>query len=120
MATSGRETFMEVYKKHYDKVLEEYQKQHPPGSKRGRKPDRLPEWLDKAVQEEALRMSYRNLLGEIMARDTAARMALTGEQRYTNALAHPLAGQGGLAPDARWSVLSTENIPLEDAIVRNR
>lgn len=63
---------------------------------------------------------YHNFLGEIQARDAAARMGLTAEQLTINPPLHPLAGTGGLAPDARWGPLSTENIPIEDAIVRMR
>lgn len=65
-------------------------------------------------------MANALMLGEIQARDAAARNALSQEQLTTNPPLHPLAGRGGLHPSARWGPMSTENIPLADAIVRSR
>jgi len=77
------------------------------------------EWeLENPNNPEVAYRMYQNLLGEIQARDTATRMNLNALQRTVDQPLHPLAGQGGLAPDARWSPLNTENIPIEDAIVR--
>lgn len=103
-----------------NEIYEKLAKPLREAAKNAKTPEEANTYIQKLynLQDNIEMIAYRNLLGEIMARDTAARMALTGEQRTFNALAHPLAGQGGLAPDARWSVLSTENIPLEDAIVR--
>lgn len=69
-----------------------------------------------SVNHPILKSAYP--LGEIQARDTASRMNLNALQRTVDQPLHPLAGTGGLAPDARWSPLSTENIPIVDAILR--
>ena len=67
---------------------------------------------------------YQNLIGETYARDAALRRELTLKERLFNLLPHPKAGfesmggegLSGLAPDARWSVLSTELMPLEESL----